>query len=542
MTPALAAPTEFDSTNYTVGSVIFGGTGTLRFPQSFTPPVILTGPTVSNITTTSANVSWTMDRNTTGIVFVGTVSGDYPFQAGDAFTPTQAAHSVDLNFLTRGTTYYYKVRSSDAFGNATESAEFSFTSDFGDITAPKITSGPSTAQTSGNQITVTWITDELSSSIVEYGIKDVAENSVGRTDERTLFHQVVLSGLSGSQSYLYRVRSRDDADNLVTSATLTLTTLAAPGITEVRITDITLNSAVVQWKTTVATSTTITYGTSSGVYTVTLDDPSPAETHVVRLSNLASGTVFYARLSGVDGAGARISSDEYVFKTVVLPTLSEIEVFDIQSQAAKLRWTASSEVDAFVRYEIKESNDPSLVGKKFATGDDALSREHVIQLSDLEPDTLYAVSTIGKDVFGNQAISPSKDFRTLSDHEPPLIENLRSDTTVDLGSKQTVQVLISFGISELAKAVISYGEGATGDYTQQIITDTDYSRSKFMVIPNLKPGNSYHFKVTVTDRSGNSADSPDYLVLAPAQPVSLLDLIFGQLRLNFGWLTTIGRK
>src|SRR5690606_41798701 len=57
--------------------------------------------------------------------------------------------------------------------------------------------------------------------------------------------------------------------------------------------------------------------------------------------------------------------------------------------SAKLRWTASSEIDAFVRYEIIRTDDQSLVGKRFATGDNTLAREHVIQLDDLEAGTEY---------------------------------------------------------------------------------------------------------------------------------------------------------
>lgn len=538
--PALAASTEFTSPNYTVGAVIFGGTGTLRFPQSASPPVITSGPTIGAITTTSAKVSWTTDRNTTGIVFVGTTSGDYTFQAGDAFTPTLTNHVVDLNFLVRGTHYFYKVRSVDNFGNSVESAESTFDSDTGDITPPVITNGPVVAQNSGGQATVTWVTDELSNSVVDYGITAVDQFSAGHTDELTLFHQVVLIGLGGNQTYQFRVRSKDAAGNQVTSATQSFTTVAAPSITEVKITDITLSSAVVQWKTTVATSSTLNYGTASGKYTVRSNDDNLTDTHVVRLSSLASGTVFYLRISGADASGTRITSDEYLFKTVILPTIADFEIFDVQSQSVKLRWTASADVDAFVRYEVVQSDTPGLAGKKLATGDDKLSTDHTIELDSLEPSTEYAVTISGKDIFGNQAVSPTKNFTTLVDHDPPIIENLRSDTTVDLGSRQTVQVLVSFGTNEPSKASIEYGNGAAGPYTEKIDNDTEFSTTKFMVIPNLKPGNSYHFIVHARDKVGNVRDSADYLVLAPAQPVSLLDLIFGQLRANFGWLGNLG--
>ena len=60
-----------------------------------------------------------------------------------------------------------------------------------------------------------------------------------------------------------------------------------------------------------------------------------------------------------------------------------------------------------------------------------------------------------------------------------------------------------------------------------------------MVIPGLEPGQSYHYRIVAQDRVGNQSTSSDYLVLAPSQPVSLLDLIFSQIRINFGWLSQL---
>ena len=111
---------------------------------------------------------------------------------------------------------------------------------------------------------------------------------------------------------------------------------------------------------------------------------------------------------------------------------------------------------------------------------------------------------------------------------------------MDLGSTQTVQVLISFGLSKPSHAYIEYGSGATGDYEKKVTTDTDLSVSKFMVIPGLIPGNSYHFRIVATDRSGNVLETPDYLVLAPSQQPDLFSLILDQIKVNFSFLGNIG--
>ena len=228
-----------------------------------------------------------------------------------------------------------------------------------------------------------------------------------------------------------------------------------------------------------------------------------------------------------------------MFRTVVLPVISDLKVSEITSSAATLTWTSSSDIDELVRYEVLASSDQKLIGKKKSAGNDKVVSSHSLVLSDLESGAKYTTAVSGKDIFGNQAISPSIEFDTKVDSDPPLIQNIKSDTSVDLGSKQSVQVLVSFGLSEPGLSYLEFGEGASGTYTKTITTDTEVSQNKFMVIPGLQPGESYHFRIVAKDRVGNSATSSDYLVLAPSQPVSLLDLIFGQVRQNFGWLSKL---
>lgn len=536
--PVKAEPTRFTSPNYGIESIIFGGTGSLRYSGADIPPVITAGPVVSAITTKTAKVSWTTDRPSNSVVRLGAESGVYDTDTGQLASTTYTNHQVELNNLTKGTKYYFRVRSGDVTGNIVESAESSFTTDPGDVTVPVIKSGPTLSFNSATAITVTWETDELSNTILEYGTRNADDNMAGRVDELAIFHQVQVAGLLPLQKYYWRIKSKDASDNLYTGEVLTFSTLSAPNITDVRITDITLNSAIVQWKSTASSTSVIHYGTSKD-YGLTVKEEGYAENHLARLSNLQSGTVYYLRIFGTDQSGNALTSDEYVFKTVVLPVINGFKVSEITSFSALLTWSSSSDIDELIRYEITANADEKLVGKKLSAGNDKLVSLHSFLLSDLESGSTYRVSVVGKDVFGNQAISQSLDFITLPDSEPPAIENIRSDTSVDLGSKQTVQVLVSFGLSEMGKAFIEYGEGATGSYTEKVDTDPEYSRNKFMVIPRLRPGQSYHFRIVARDRSGNEAKSADYLVLAPSQPLSLFDLIFGQVKQNFGWLSRL---
>jgi hypothetical protein len=531
-----AAPTTFSSTNYGIQSIIFGGTGLLHSAADSVPPQIIAGPVVSAITTTGATVTWATDKDGTSVVKLGGSSGDYTLEFGESDQATFTEHTVQLTNLTRGTPYYFIVRSVDVNGNAAESGEQKFTSDPGDITAPVVTQGPSIAVNSATSITVSWTTDKISSSLVQYGEQSVSENEIGQSEELTLFHQVRLNNLLSSQSYVLRILSKDADGNLYTGPIQTLTMPSSPAITNVQISDITLNSALIEWSTSSTATTVLKYGTVTRTYTQQSTDPTETQNHLVRLSALTSGTTYYLQLSGVDGSGNQLVSDEYEFKTVILPQITSFSVSAVTADGAQLNWTSSSDIDELIRYTITQNADPSLAGKQLTAGDDKLSSVHSFTLQDLESSSTYTVSVVGKDVFGNQAESNELVFKTPVDHTPPQILNVKTDTTENLGSTQSVEVLVSYGLSKNGTSVIDYGEGASGPYDKQVTLDTTLSMNKFLVIPDLVPGNSYHFHIVAKDSVGNTATSPDYLVLAPAQPISLADLIFGQISQNFGWL------
>lgn len=529
-----AATTRFVSPNYGVESVIFGGTGTLHSSASSIPPVIIAGPTVGAITTSSATVTWVTDKQSNSILSIGTAPGVYDLQLGQLTNTTFTNHSVSVSQLKKGTVYYYLVSSSDVAGNQVESAEKTFTTDPGDVTPPVVTQGPFISGTSATSVTVSWQTDELSSSIVEFGLKGVTESSAGHLGELTLFHEVKVSGLISLQTYLLRIKSADTSGNTYTGPTQTIQTPSAPAITEVTVSDITLNSAVVQWKTTAATTSALHYGTTTG-YGSSVDESDRFSTgHLIKLTGLISGSIYHFRIFARDEGGTALTSDDYVFKTVVLPIITNFKVSEITSNSAKLTWDSSSDIDAFINGQIIKTDDPTVLGKLYSAGDQKLVSNHVYLMADLESGATYTVSVIGKDVFGNQALSVSLTFETLPDHDPPQFENVTIKTSVDLGSQKTVQALVSFGLNERGIAKIHYGKGASGSMDQTVETDSDFTLNKFMVIPELEPGNTYHAQLEARDRAGNIGKSSEYLILAPTQPVTIFDLIFGQLRKNFG--------
>ena len=106
-----------------------------------------------------------------------------------------------------------------------------------DITAPEI-SGVTHSSITPVQATITWSTDELSDTQVQYGTDATYGSSSPLNQTFAFTHSVVLSNLLVNTTYHYRVASRDMSGNLAVSPDFVFITLpepdTAPPITALR--------------------------------------------------------------------------------------------------------------------------------------------------------------------------------------------------------------------------------------------------------------------------------------------------------------------
>jgi len=93
-------------------------------PSDITPPVI-SSVSSSNITPNSATITWTTDEPSTSQVEYGPTTA-YGYQTSINLTLV-TSHSVNLNGLSPGTLYHYRVKSKDAAGNEAISSDYTFT-------------------------------------------------------------------------------------------------------------------------------------------------------------------------------------------------------------------------------------------------------------------------------------------------------------------------------------------------------------------------------------------------------------------------------
>ena len=197
-----------------------------------TKPTI-TNVAVSNITTTSATITWTTDENATSVVEYGATTG-YGLIRSDNTLVT--SHSVNLTGLSSGTTYHYRVKSVDAVGIENVSADYTFTTSTPPPTPDFIISvSPSSGSVvQGGSVTTTvslsptgGFADTVSLSVS--GLPSGATASFSPSSGTPSFSSTLtISTTAGTPVGTHTVTVTGTGGGKTHSATYTLTVTAAP--------------------------------------------------------------------------------------------------------------------------------------------------------------------------------------------------------------------------------------------------------------------------------------------------------------------------
>lgn len=220
-----------------------------------TPPVV-SEHDVSNITQTTATISWTTDENTISYVEYGPTV-EYGILQQDP-TP-RTTHTFNLTELLPGTTYYLYSKNTDDSGNFTYGEDVEFTTPAAPTTAPgaptntpaptsKPSSGSTTApDTTGPSISLATstarpfsgtptlsgsATDASSITSISYSLDGAAyvpATSGGAPNAKSASFSIALSGIDAG-SHTLSIRATDSAGNSSTITRSFTVDLTAPEI------------------------------------------------------------------------------------------------------------------------------------------------------------------------------------------------------------------------------------------------------------------------------------------------------------------------
>ncbi|MEO6761561.1 MAG: LamG-like jellyroll fold domain-containing protein [Candidatus Saccharimonadales bacterium] len=376
------------------------------FPTGkFTAPAnLVADPVVSDITTRKAIVSWSTDRPSDSKIALGTESGKYnPSEIANS--AQVSAHSIELDNLSAGTTYYFIAKWTDGDGNTGKTQEYTFK------TAPP----PSLGEVSSAQVTLSSATIQFTSTNanrvdVYYG-PTAAFGGVQtiNTSSSQSSYNVPLTDLTDGTKYLYKLVTYDSDGNSYDGNTASFMTPARPHISNLRFQPIDgkpTSTQQVTWDTNVASDSTISYGVV-GVPGADVHSEGLVTSHSVIISDLADDSEYFLVAQSRDASGNLATSDRQLFHTALdtrPPKISNVSVQpSIRGNGAEARgqiivsWSTDEPATSQVAYAAGTSSDTS----QTTSEDGSLSFEHVVIVSNLPTSKVYSIVPISKDKSDN---------------------------------------------------------------------------------------------------------------------------------------------
>lgn len=421
-------------------------------------------PTVSAVSygtpqSTYATITWTTDEAANSRVEYSTAAANN-YASIASSTSYVSSHSVVLPTLTSGTSYVFRVKSTDLAGNLTTSSSGTYA--FTTATAMVI-SGVTATGLTNTSATVTWNTDADADSYVVYATSAadlLSGTNATTTGTATLAggagpsysHSVGLSSLLENTTYYYYVKSTDAPGNIITEnnsgSYYTFTTTydtTAPTITGVTVALKTSDSAVITWTTNEASDSQITWGASAGAPTASSTrNATLTLNHSATMSSLSASTKYYYQVNSADSHGNRATSTEDNLTTT--------------------------------------AGDQTITNTVFVTsGGGGVSS--VIGIEQKEYDKVKAErDKLTKQLAERDTAAPIIKSVSVSDIKP-------FAATLNVVTNEPAFAMVQFGMSE--------------DLLDKTVSGREYSASSTIALYGLRFGTDYYLNITASDKAGN---------------------------------------
>jgi hypothetical protein len=381
------------------------------FPTGkFTSPAnLLDGPTVS-VSTRTATISWVTDRDSGSAVEYGLSTGNY--FSTEAANPDQVvSHSITINNLQAGTTYYFRSQWTDVDGNTGTSAEGSFTT----LPAPTV-SNVNTTSINLTAATIEFTSNNATAVQLEYSGGVLSNTQTLNTSTITSTYSIPLSGLSPGTTYTFRLNLYDTSgDEFSNPTSFSFTTPPQPVITNVTFQPIPgalTGTEQMNWTTNVPATSQISYGLVGGARQNQLDT-TMTTTHMMTISDLNYSTQYSVTATSVDDLGNVASSDLQVFQsgTDTRPPV----ISDVTIQPSIIGTGANAQGQLVVSWKTDKAGTSQVAYGQGTSGgyttktaeNTALVNNHVVVVSGIPTAEVYHIQVQSNDAEGIRGYSGS---------------------------------------------------------------------------------------------------------------------------------------
>jgi len=194
--------------------------GNISASLNDTVTVDSTSPVISVVASSTAEntatITWTTDESSNSLVQYGPTTS---YGSASSSVAVTTSHIINLASLSSGSSYNFRVISTDSYGNTSTSSDYTLTTV--DSIAPVISS--IATSTTNTTAVITWTTDELATSTVYYGTSS-SYGLASSSDTAVTSHSMTLSSLSASTTYNFMIEATDQSGNTSTSSNRSLIT------------------------------------------------------------------------------------------------------------------------------------------------------------------------------------------------------------------------------------------------------------------------------------------------------------------------------
>jgi hypothetical protein len=381
-----------------------------------------------SFTTRKAVINWITDRVSDSSVQYGLESGVY-FEAELSNSNQLAVHTIPLDNLEPGTTYFYRAKWTDVDGNTGVSEEKTFAT----LPPPRVLE-VKVSDIRTDSALVTFTVSSATSVELLYG-ETVSYGGTITTPTSTLesTYSTRISNLREDTIYNFRFTLLDiESNNYDIIQNNRFTTLPIPRVQDIQVQEV-KNSAQptvdVNWTSNVPIGTQVTYYPLDNIDQKRdkLDVELKTE-HEISISELQPNRRYGMIITGRDAIGNQAESDEYQFTTAADSRPPAISNIKVETRVSNTSTGEQAQTQLIITWDTDEEATSQIEYGEGANGtytqrslvDDNLTFNHLVIVNNLRPSSVYHFRVVSADSAGNESTGKNVVTITAQVSENPL--------------------------------------------------------------------------------------------------------------------------
>lgn len=500
---AITGLTAGTTYQYRLRSVNGSGTsGNSNTVSTVTLPAAPTANNSSAITSTGFTASWSTVTGASDYRIDVSTSNTFSSFAGTYNNLTVSGTSLAVTGLVPGTTYYYRVRASNASGSSTSSSAITT------LLKPAAPNATASTSVSVSGFTANW--DAIAGVTgykLDVSLNDFVSNVSGYGDLSVAGTSQAITGLVAGTTYKFRVRALNATGASDNSNTVTTVTVPPAPVTTAA-TAATTTGFTANWINNGVTAYYLDVSANNFVSNLVGYDNLPLSGTSHAVTGLTAGTTYKYRVRAGNISGTSANSNVTDVTTVTISPTATV-ASSVLATGFTANWSATAGATDY-RVDISTDNlFNTFVGSYFNQQVAGTS----LAATALNPGTYYYYRVRGNNASGSSTNSSTITVLTLPD-APVANAGTTVGSTSFVASWNTVPSATGY-LMDVSTAADNFSSFVSG-YNDKSVSGTSVA----VMVPIA--GIEYVYRVRAINASGTSANSNITTVLTkPQAPVAL---------------------